>query len=464
MRFFLSKYTHRLFSWFLVFGIGHFLVVPLPLSAQQKNIKTYTIVVDPGHGGAPGMQKVDKWDPVTQKYLSRFLYGGVYKSIHEHKIMLDLAKRVHYYLNLSQSDAGWEKFSRILTKFSGKQNHQRVRFEAHLTRTNSYTDFQYPKGDPRSYEPYLLYDYPDRKSHRIKKGRISYINELKPSLVVSLHTTPAGGRQPGGMAAVLAPGYQTFETIRKISMSKLPVSRFNQMPWYKGWLVTDRGWTKYEAARSDAWVYFHGYKTKKGKRLQIWKNKYRSVRHNLVHWRYADPPGWEKLARLDIPGPYATNHNKFEAVGPFWDRERSIQESWRREGGIMGYGGDNHYASDELMRFVQHGSRLLTPALRKKNAIGPIINPFVSTFSLPTFTNAVVAYLEIAHHNRSNDVRLVSNYREQVAQSLAAGIYSLYEGLPLKNQYAPYKPRTQKLDFEKYTNHKDGNYFLQAIK
>lgn len=431
---------------------------------SKDTIPQYTIVVDPGHGGAPDKRRVDKWDPVTGKYLGRYLYGGVYKNHHEHKIVLPLAKRLHYYLSLTRTNAGWAKFLKLLKKFSYKKKHKRIIFQPHLTRTTSYSDFQYAKTDPRNHTPYLLYDYPDKKNHRMQKGRLSLVNHFKPYLVISLHTTPAGGRQTGGMAAVLSPGYKTFNMIKDISLDKMSINRFRKSAWYSGWLVTNSGWTRYEAARSDAWVYFHGYKTLKGRKLRIWKAKNRGLRHNMLQWRYADPPGWHKLARFNQPGPYSTNYYKFQATGKFWDRERSLPEQWRRENGRAGFGGDNHYASDELLRYVQHGTRLLSPALRKKSAIGPVLPPFVSTFSLPTYTNAIVAYLEIGHHNRQNDRRLLITYREDVAKSLAVGIYSLFEGLSLGKRYSPWHPRAEKLDFSRYEKYKGQNYFKMAVK
>ena len=150
--------------------------------------------------------------------------------------------------------------------------------------------------------------------------------------------------------------------------------------------------------------------------------------------------------------------------GPCGEGEQAKPEYWRREAPVSGsgisYGGDNHLAANELMRFIQYGVRMQVPEKRANNKLGPILDPFVSTYTLPTYTNAVVAFLEVGHLNIWRDRRMVIDQREQVAISLAVGIYSLFTGLDIKKPgYGPYLPRGRKLDFAKYENLPQGNYF-----
>jgi len=332
-----------------------------------------------------------------------------------------------------------------------------------MTRTKGWEETGRAVTHPDVNAPFRMWNYPDGRG-RMRPGRLSFINQQKPYLVVSLHMTPAGPGNPGGMGAVLSPGYETFNTIRRISLGELPRSRFQKMDWRPHWLITVSGWSKWDAARSDAWVYFHGFRTQKGTPMRPWTRYNRGIRQNLLTWRYADPPGWEKLARLQEPGPYTRNYREFRPEGKFWDRERSAPEQWRREGGRMGYGGDNHYASDELMRFAQYGVRRLAADMRGSNAIGPIQDPFVSSYTLPIYVNAIVAYLEIGHINRSRDRKLVIEKREELAQSLAAGIYSLFRGLQPQSSYGPVKPRGDRLDFARYESLPQGNYFRIVVE
>ncbi len=402
----------------------------------------------------------DKWDPVTDRYLSYFFYGTAFRKYREHKIMMQLARRVDHYLQLTESRGGWLEFEKLLRQFSDQKSFERIEIDARLSRKESYDEL--PKGTKNINSRYRLYDYPDA-NRRMQPGRLTWINRQKPYLVVSLHMNPAGVGHKGGMAAVLSPGYKTFEMVRKIHMGRAPRSRFSRSRWNKTWLVTDSGWSQFEAARADAWVYFNGYRTnRRGTAINPKKN--RGIRYNMIDWIYADPPGWPKIYTPNEPGRFALKFKDFRPEGKFWEREKGPGEAWRREDGVLGYGGDNHYATDELMRFVQRGARIQVPELRKAGQIGPIQKPYTSTYSLPTFTNAIVAYLEVAFINRKKDRRLVIEYREEVAKSLAVGIYSLFRGLELKNdlKLGPYKPRGKAIDWRRYETLPGGNYFKIA--
>ena len=58
-------------------------------------------------------------------------------------------------------------------------------------------------------------DYVDDRG-RLRRGRMSFINYHRPTLVISIHNTPAGSKVEGGMAAVLAPGYRSYKEVLNI--------------------------------------------------------------------------------------------------------------------------------------------------------------------------------------------------------------------------------------------------------
>ena len=434
-----------------------------------KGIPEYKIIIDPGHGGANinlngRFVKSDRWDPIQKKYISHYLTGMAADGYEEHLVMLDLAKRLHYYLNLTTNRWGWQKFVKILRRLSASPQHGaedfvRIRLKSKLTRQESWNHV-YDKPDQLSVnDRYRLYDYPDQRG-RLRSGRLSFINHHHPSLVVSLHMTPAGRGNKGGMAAVLAPGFQSYDLIRRIQLGKESPKEWKRSRWNGKILATERGWSQYQLMQADAWGYFHGYRSNRSGTSPNW-NAPRGIRHNLVSWSYKEK-NWHQTYNPQKKGPYALNYNDFQASGTFWDRERSQAEKWRREGGELSYGGDNHYASDELMRFVQYGTRLLEPEMRAPGKIGKIHYPFVSSYALPIYVNAIAAYLEIGHLNRKNDRDLILGKMEAVAQSLAVGIYSLYAGLSLpKLASNPFHPHGKALDFAKYRKLPEGDYFYQ---
>ncbi len=424
----------------------------------------YDVVVDPGHGGAAVSRKDDMWDPVTRQYLNGYNVGMRYGKYHEYRIVLEIGKKTRRYLKLTETDEGWKQFEAILRDFSPQKEFQRIILRSHMTREDNWEDRGVSADDPNVNAPYRHYDFPDPKNpSRMAPGRLSYINSLKPHLVVSIHLNPAGPGQSGGMAAVLAPGYRTFNLMRRITLGLEPPSAYRKLPWSCCWLRNQRGWSDFQVAMADTWVYFHGYWTNKDHSAP-WLEKNRGFRYNMVTWRYADDPGWEKIAAKRGPGPYALKYSEFRPEGRFWDRERSEPEFWRREAAVPGtrirWGGDNHFASDELLRYLQYGLRNLSPEMRKRSAMGGIVPPFVSTYGLPTYINAISAYLEIAHLNVKRDRRMVLTKQDEIARSLAVGIYSLFAGLELKKSYkGPYRPTGKPLDFKKYETYKDGNYF-----
>lgn len=427
-------------------------------------VEKHRVVIDPGHGGAnifinKRPVKSDRWDPVTGSYLSYYLSGMEADGYKEHLVMLSLAKRVKYYLDLTKSPWGWSKFEELLQKFSTQTQFKTIVFTAKLTRRDSWNQ-RYEKAETLNINnSYRMYDYPDERG-RMRYGRLSFINHYRPSLVLSLHMTPAGYGNEGGMAAVISPGFQSYDLVRRIHLNQESRRAWNKSPWNGVILSTEPGWNQFELMRADAWVYFHGYRSNR-RGTEVNFNAVRGIRQNLVSWAYKENEGWEKDYKPQAVGPYALHYPDFRPAGSkFWERERSLEELWRREAGPLALGGDNHYVSDELMRFVQHGVRLLRPHMRAENKIGKIHYPFASAYTLPIYVNAIVAFLEIGYLNRKRDRNLIIGEQEAVAQSLAAGIYSLYSGLSLKavpeNQYSP---RGTEVDFAKY-----GNYFESAVR
>ncbi|XDD51210.1 N-acetylmuramoyl-L-alanine amidase [Leptospira sp. WS92.C1] len=426
-------------------------------STIHSPLKTFKVVIDPGHGGLdlkPKEDHGDKYDPIQDKYLELYKAGASSKGKKERAIVLELAKELKEILDLTKTPEGFETFKSHMKSFTN-DDLSWIRVDTVMTRNGNAEERDYSSNeDPNG--PYRLFDYPDKKTKKIKQGRISFINQEKPNLVVSLHLNPSYKEHPGGMAAVLSPSYRTFYVLKGISEGRYGEEKFTDSHWSE-WMVFKEGWSKLENAIADAWIYFHGYwPNRTGKKTDL--SAFEGYRQNMITWKYKDLPGWEELAKIGGNGPYSKTHKGFKPEGKFWEREKSEPELWRREDGREGFGGDNHYASAELMRFVQYG-------LRKKNGEedspepGPINKPYLSTYALPTFINAISAYLEIGYIDKEKDMILMTKRKKDVAISLAAGIYSLTHGIKLKNSDSPYIPIGKKINWSRYENWKDGNYF-----
>jgi N-acetylmuramoyl-L-alanine amidase len=414
--------------------------------------ETFRIAIDPGHGGiAKGKAFGDKYDPISKKYLETYKEGTRSGDYRESEIVIPIAKELKKILDSTKTSNS--QLPALLKSFSNDE-YQPIQFETIITREDTVDFNQNFESDPN--EKYRLYDDINPETGKKRLGRISRINQFKPHLIVSIHLNPASKKEPGGMACVLTPNYIVFDTLRKISNNELSQEVFNNSV-YSHWLVSTHGWTPLQNAIGDAWIYFHGYwSNKRGNKTD--EDRFEGIRQNMITWNYADTGFWDKEINRDIPGPYARTHDLFREEGLFWDREKSTFEQFRRGSTWNSLDGDNHTACKELLGFARLGQKIIS----KKSEYIKMKKPYLSAYSLPTFTNAIVAYLEIGYINRKSDRdRLIQN-RNNTASSLAIGIYSLFKGVNIKSKLEYTYPTGKPLEWGKYNLPNGKTYFEEV--
>ena len=156
-------------------------------------------------------------------------------------------------------------------------------------------------------------------------------------------------------------------------------------------------------------------------------DRFRGLRHNMVSWSYQNKA---EVSAAHLRG--------FQPIGPFWEREQGKAEVWRREGGPEGYGGDNFYAAQQLLRFSR--SSLILDKVDTERTAPEIIAPFVSTWSVPTYVNAVSAFLELGFLSNALDRKRLTKHIDSYATGLAAGIYSLCYSMDTSKTSLKVKP------------------------
>ena len=426
----------------------------------------YNIVIDPGHGGLslnPVSVHGDKYDPVKKAYLAPYQQGATYKNLHESEIVYEIAAEVIRIIELTHSRSGRDEFREILKKYKIPAEIMIEPIGISMSRPDGYPIKKVKSYDGRTDQDYnanfRLFDFPDFTSKKRTHGLISIINKKKPDLVISLHLD-SDGPTYGAMAPVVTPGFDTYKLaldyIRGDEASRYKIrSDFKKSP-YMNWTQVNRDRKAFESFLCDSWIYFTGYWSYQNG-LHPDPNMFKGVREDYIDWKYQGK-SWNSTD--EVQGRQITHLRDFNPTGPFWEREQSEPERWRRENGPEGVGGDNLYSANELLRYVRLG--LAASGRLSASRLPDIREPHWSTWSLPTYINAVSAYLELGFLNNRFDRDRIEKLKLIHAEGLAVGIYSLFYGLPDSELSIGNMPMGKPVDFAKYRNYNGRNYFLEA--
>ena len=444
--------------------IAIFLVIFFARFIQcDNNRKSFVVVLDPGHGGSyiqPQSIYGDKFNRISFRHSDSYRPGASYQDIWEQNQVYLMAVEVKRLLDLTQNETGREEFTKILHNYSNQKKFNFYRMEILFSRVDGFfNNYNKIKNDVNG--PYRLYDYHDYLKDKTMMGTISRINALKPNLVVTMHLTSTKPKGYGGLNSVITPGFTTYKKAIEYVKAK-PIKRreirkkFLAGP-FRQWFLNGGRRDRFESFLTDAWIYFNGYwSIKNGLHANL--RRFRGFRHNMLTWNYSDSLGWEEKARLfPRQTSYSRDLRTFKLEGAFWQREQNQYESFRREGGYEKRGGDNFYASQEILRFVRKG--LLVNNIETVRTLPVMLNPYISTWSMPTYTNAINAFLELGHLRNSHDFKRIIKYNKIYAQSIAVAIYSLFHKIILKRTSTSNMPRGKKINWKKY-----GNYFNEVVK
>jgi len=417
----------------------------------QFEFPVYRVVVDPGHGGKALLPKDyhgDRFDMLSMRYMDIFREGAKYRQYYEHIYTYEIAVRVEKILQLTLPDGDFKKFCSIVQKYTNKP-FERVCIQSFVSRQPSLNSQMLHK-DPNA--PYRLFDsfFPDGT---LQEGRISYINSLHPHLVVSIHFSLNASRYYRGMNAVIAAPYNFLYKGLQYLQGNGGNRSFFYNSNYADWFTETEDKSSFFWYCNDVMMYFLGYRMTSNYQPDI--EAFRGYRYNMVQWMYNDPPGWAHIAKYHpAKTAYADDIKQFEPDNAFFNREQSTFEKYRRDGGYEGYGGDNLYASNEIIRYVlynlyMHGVR------HKEQRLAP---PYISIWSIPLHVNAINAYMELGYLARPYTRYILDNHLDDMAEGIAAGIYSLFAGIEVSSKIscAPYG---KKIDLKKYTINNNNNYF-----
>ena len=339
----------------------------------------------------------DKYDPVSGLFLEGYRPGASIHGLNENEDVYLIAEYVKEFLDLTRSVEGRKKFLKILQKYDPKAKLPTESIEVYLSRKPGYRE-NYWDIDYDVNRDYRLYDHLDLLTQEPVEGVISRINNLKPQLVVSIHLTGGNPDKLGGMSSVISPSLNTYskalEYVKADEKERKNIKKKFEKSAFSNWFISQHGRSNFEWFLCDSWIYFTGYWSQNDG-LSLDEQKFRGYRQNLVTWKYQDEDWINKSAGNNPNTAYAKDLKYFNPEGLFWEREKGEAEKWRREDGFEGYGGDNFYASQEILRFLRKG--LLVNNVYNKSNLPRIVEPYISTWSVPIYINAISAYIELAY-------------------------------------------------------------------
>ena len=430
--------------------------VCIPEHFPRHEFPTFRVVIDPGHGGAdikPKSKHGDRYDLVSRKYLDDYKQGAVVTrkgtKIKEHVIVYNIAQKVMKILAHTAPNGDFGKFEAIARKY-GKIK-KRIHIVSILSRPKGITDDEKPALNDVN-ASYRMFDYP-AENGSLSHGRISRINKFKPQLTVSIHIAESTSPDYKAMNAILAPSFSSFiEGLKYLRGSKTDRKFFTNSR-ISDWFIEDTTRSAFNLFLSDVSQYFTGHPLDRDRNITA----FRGYRHNMTQWAYADAPGWEKNAAKHADySPYSKNYRNVSPAGQFWDRERSKYESYRRDGGKEGFGGDNAYASYEIIRYILY-------SLKKNNGNYKHLTegkPYFSIWAVPIYINAINAYFELGYFKRKDDLKMLLENQNEIAEGIAVGVYSLLAGIePVSDDNFTHIPKGKRIDLEKYIVSPEKTYF-----
>jgi hypothetical protein len=440
-------------SWILIpLAVIFFLLMPTMTNIQE--FPTFRVVIDPGHGGVGrNLMSVhgDRYDTVNRRYLDHFKEGASRGGLQEREIVYSIAKKTEKLLKLLAPGGNNEKFYRLLEHYADGAP-QKVTIQTYMSRGRSVTDDEADNlEDPNA--SFRMFDYPD-SSGEMQPGRISRINAVKPHLVVSLHLASDAPRDFEGMNPVITPPYSFLREGLAYLKKEQEGKKFYTKSPYREWFIEETTRSDFDWFLNDTSIYFTGYPLRKN--LESDRSSFKGYRYNMVRWSYADSPGWEHAARYRIPSSrYAPTYENFVPEGRFWEREQSHYEKYRRDGGEEGFGGDNAYASYEIIRYVCYSLYLHGDDNRSQKPG----KSYISVWIMPLHLNAINAFIELGYLNRSRDRLLLTKKQNEIAEGIAVGIFSLLTGLTPKETKYKHIPKGKGIDYSKYRTSEDKSYF-----
>ncbi|MBN1899022.1 MAG: hypothetical protein JW827_09610 [Spirochaetes bacterium] len=399
------------------------------------------VAFNPPDGGKPARASKtdgDYYNEVTSVFTENIEKGSVYGNLSEYKLIATLYQKTANILNDTLTVSGWKSFEKILKKYSKKKKQfEKVAFESFITKPHPYRFYE-QKGEKDVNRYFRLMDSPSENIlKKYNNGILSHLFSMKPDIIINFDLG-----ENYRLFSINMPSFKFFDYIRKkyIRSGQLNFSDLGKP--YRSIAKNWRGDNEKEKINNllhDMKLYFTGYSG----------NRFLGLGYNMIDWDFRDSSGWFKNFNDKEDNPhYQTDLKKWQAQGKFWERETMKVELKRRQGKRYP-GGDNQYASAEIIKYIRN-------ILNGKEISLQRSGPVFQYDEIDLYTTGIVINVHLGSLNNENIRSLLTTHSDALAEAICVSLYSLtmgYDLHPVKKNISDL-PSGDPIDFKYFQKEK----------
>lgn len=414
------------------------------------------VAINPNHGGRQAKASHldgERYNELNRRFTVDYEEALYFQGLSEFELLSRLSKNIYNLLRLTQTSSGWEEFEKILKKYSQYPDMElkRVIFEPLLTKETNYKYYE-KRGETDINKYFRIMDSPTKsllkKYHR---GILSFLYKYKPDIILSFDLNYKGS-DTEKLFSINVPSYTFFNYIKSIiiqsNFQQLIDTKEREFKYIiKHWWGNDSQ-ERTKNLLKDTWLYFTGY-LPQNNFLKPDLNKFLGLGYNMFDWDFRDSARWYKEYDNKGDNPhYNTDLKLWQASGDFWEREQMEIEKKRREDGKLSYGGDNLYASEEIIKYIQ-------AIFATEDFHIPVSEPVFVYDEISLYTTGISININLGSIYKKNTLELLAKYNEKLSRAICVGLYSIAQGYKIDQKLKEISlPVGAPIDFKLYHKEK----------
>ncbi len=453
-----TYYERNFYPVLTVFIVAFIIFITIFIIREVTKPLYIVVAINPNHGGKEAKASQfdgDRYDELTSKFTKDYKEGLYYQNLSEFDLLLNLSKKIYNLFKDTKTKTGWKKFEKILKKYAQSTNikFKKVVFEPLLTKETNYN--YYEKKEEKDINRYFrLMDSPSKSLlKKYHKGILSFIYKYRADIILNFDLN-YGGSDSKSIFSINVPSFYFFEFVKnKIIKSNFSFN-LSEIKNNEYRYIIQHWWGNNQTEKirnliNDVWIYFTGYIPKENY-IQPDLDKFMGLGYNMFDWDYRDSTRWYKDYDDKDENPhYNSDLRLWKPAGEFWKRERMIVELKRRKDGILSFGGDNLYASEEIIKYIQY-------ILATENFYIYSAPPVFKYDELSLYTTGISININLGSIYKEETQKLLTKYSNILSEAICVGIYSISAGFNIKTNIKKdlSTPVGKPIDFKFYQKEK----------